>query len=119
MNQTGLLDRLLDLLRRQRRGVRQLIKFAVVGTIGAAVDFGTLVFLKESLGFNLYVANTISVTAAICSNFLWNSLWTFRGSFRGRRRHRFMPFVVVSVIGLGINQIILYTTHEFTGLDDV
>lgn len=107
----------MSLLRRQRRGVRQLIKFGVVGTIGAIVDFGTLFVLKEFFGLNLYVANTISVSAAICSNFLWNSLWTFRGSYRGRRRHRFLPFVIVSVIGLGINQVILYVTHEFTGLE--
>lgn len=101
-----------------RRGIRQFVKFGVVGIIGAIVDFSTLFVLKEFLQFNLYVANTFSFTAAVCSNFLWNSLWTFRGAFTGRRRHRFLPFLVVSILGLGINQVILYAAHEFTGLED-
>lgn len=116
MSQDSLAARLAAFAR--RRGVRQFIKFSVVGILGAVVDFSTLFVLKEFLHFNLYVANTFSFTAAVCSNFLWNSLWTFRGAFTGRRRHRFLPFVVVSILGLGINQVILYAAHELTVLED-
>ncbi len=115
--ESGRVSAMMAALRRQPRTVRQFIKFGVVGAIGFAVDFSTLFVLKEFLGFNLYVANTISFSAAVCSNFLWNSIWTFRGAFQGRKRYRFVPFALVSAIGLVINQAILYTAHEFTGLD--
>ncbi len=118
MSLPSFLSNLLTELRNKPRFIRQFIKFSVVGAIGFAVDFTTLFTLKEFLGFNLYVANTFSFTAAVCSNFLWNSLWTFRGAFSGRKRHRFLPFAVVSIIGLGINQAILFGAHELTGLDD-
>lgn len=107
----------MDALRKQPRIIRQLVKFGLVGAIGSVVDFSVLIILKEQLLLNLYVANTFSFTAAVASNFLWNSIWTFRGSFRGRKRHRFIPFLLVSIIGLGINQGILYLAHESTGLD--
>lgn len=109
--------RIVMLLQAQPRFLKQFIKFSLVGASGSVVDFGTLVTLKEFLGFNLYVANTISFTAAVCNNFLWNSLWTFRGAYTGRKRRRFLPFVLVSVIGLGLNQSILFVFHEYTGLE--
>jgi putative flippase GtrA len=108
----------MNTLRKQPRTIRQLIKFGLVGAIGSVVDFTVLIVLKEGLLFNLYVANTFSFSAAVFSNFLWNSIWTFRGTFRGRKRHRFIPFLLVSIMGLGINQFILYLTHEATGLDN-
>jgi putative flippase GtrA len=109
---------LIERLRKQPRIIRQFVKFGFVGAIGSIVDFSVLIVLKEYLLLNLYVANTFSFSAAVCSNFLWNSIWTFRGVFRGRKRHRFIPFLLVSIIGLGINQFILYVAHEATGLDN-
>jgi putative flippase GtrA len=109
---------LIERLRKQPRIIRQFVKFGFVGAIGSVVDFSVLIVLKEYLFFNLYVANTFSFSAAVFSNFLWNSIWTFRGAFRGRKRHRFIPFLLVSIIGLGINQVILYVAHEATGLDN-
>ena len=117
MAQPAIVVQMISLLRSQPQALRQFIKFGIVGVIGFAVDFTTLFCLKEFLGLNLYVANTFSFSAAVVSNFLWNSIWTFRGSYTGRKRHRFLPFVLVSVLGLGINQSILYAAHEFTGLD--
>lgn len=112
-----LVARAVMLLQAQPSFLRQFIKFSVVGASGSVVDFGTLVTLKELLAFNLYVANTISFTAAVCNNFLWNSLWTFRGAYTGRKRRRFLPFVLVSIMGLGLNQSILFIFHEYTGLE--
>jgi len=109
--------RVVALLQAQPRFLKQFIKFGIVGASGSVVDFGTLFTLKEFLAFNLYVANTISFTAAVCNNFLWNSLWTFRGAYSGRKRRRFLPFVLVSIMGLGINQTILFVFHEYTGLE--
>ncbi len=108
----------METLRKQPRTIRQFLKFGVVGAIGSVVDFSVLIVLKEFLLLNLYVANTFSFSAAVFSNFLWNSIWTFRGTFRGRKRHRFIPFLLVSILGLGINQVILYLAHETTGLDN-
>jgi len=58
----------------------RFIKFAIVGTIGFVVDFGTLIILKEVFNFPTLVANTISFSAAVISNFTLNRYWTYPDS---------------------------------------
>jgi len=111
-------DRLSGLaksLQANHRLVKQFLKFAVVGTIGFGVDFGILTALVELFHVNLYVANTVSFTAAVLSNYLWNSFWTF-GDLPKRHGRQLVQFFIVSIIGLCINQAILYFFHDIAGL---
>ena len=73
--------------------IERFVKFAIVGSIGAIVDFIVLNIMKlvfESIGLGetwnvsvsarqiqLAAANTVSFSAAVLSNFTWNRLWTF------------------------------------------
>lgn len=70
-----------------QNGARQFIKFAITGTIGAIVDFGTYNFLTRGLdwqtvynvsGVEIIAANLVSVFLAILSNFILNKYWTFK-----------------------------------------
>ncbi len=97
------------------RLVKQFLKFAVVGTIGFGVDFGILITLLNFFHVNVYVANTVSFTTAVLSNYLWNSLWTF-GDLPKRHGRQLVQFFVVSIIGLLINQTILYFFYDLVGL---
>ncbi len=103
----------LSLTRVGNGELKRFIKFAMVGTLGAAVDFGVLNLLV--LGFNLpkEYANVISVMCAIISNFIWNRLWTFPES-RGRPLHtQFGQFALVNIVGLGINQFVFLMTDKY------
>lgn len=91
---------------REREAVR-FFKFLIVGTVGFIVDFGLLTFLVEILGFIPVVANTISFSAAVVSNFTFNRYWTYPDSRSKRRRIQLLQFGVVSMIGLMINNGIL------------
>lgn len=86
----------------------RFIKFAIVGTIGFVIDFGTLAFLKEILGFHTLVANTISFSAAVTSNFLFNRFWTYPDSRSKSLWMQMGQFFVVNIIGLLINNTILH-----------
>jgi putative flippase GtrA len=111
-------DRLFGLaksLQTNNRLIKQFLKFAVVGTIGAGVDFGILTALVELFHVNLYVANTVSFTAAVLSNYLWNSYWTF-GDLPKQHGRQLVQFFIVSIIGLFINQAILYFFYDLVGL---
>lgn len=96
------------------RGVKEakrFIKFAIVGTTGAVVDFGLLNFGILVLGLPKAVANTISFSAAVVNNFLWNRLWTFPESRSLPPASQFWKFSLVSLVGYFLNQTI------FLGLD--
>jgi putative flippase GtrA len=97
-------------------GIRQkeaerFFKFLVVGTIGFIVDFGTLTFLVEVVGFIPVAANTISFSTAVVSNFTLNRYWTYPDSRSKRRRIQLLQFGMVSIIGLALNNGILLLLH--------
>jgi putative flippase GtrA len=82
----------------------RFFKFLVVGTIGFVVDFGTLTLLKETTSLATVVANTISFTMAVISNFTLNRYWTYPDSRSKSIMSQMGQFVVVSIIGLAINK---------------
>lgn len=90
-----------------RKEVTRFFKFAVVGTIGAIVDFAVLNFLVLVVGLTPLQANPISFTCAVLSNFTWNRLWTFPESRKFKKRSQLPKFFMVNLIGLIINQIVL------------
>jgi putative flippase GtrA len=87
--------------------LRRLVKFALVGALGAPIDFGLLNILKGVWGWHLLWANTASVSAAIISNFIWNRLWTFPESRSRKKRKQLPQFFLVNIIGLIINNLIV------------
>ena len=80
----------------------RFLKFAVVGIIGAVVDFGIANLLVYVFHVNLVVAGTISFICAIISNFIWNRLWTYPDSRSKSLVTQFFQFLIISVMGLAI-----------------
>jgi len=84
--------------------VARFLKFAMVGTLGAAIDFSLLNLFHFVFGWTKFWANTGSFSIAVCSNFLWNRYWTFPES-RARPVYKQLPmFFAVYVVGYFINQ---------------
>jgi len=90
-----------------RKELTRFLKFAVVGTIGAVVDFGTLYLLHAILHLPIVLANTCSFTAAVLSNFTWNRYWTYPDSRSKPIRAQLAQFFIVNIAGWGINTGIL------------
>lgn len=85
----------------------KFLKFGCVGLSGLAVDFGITWVCKEVLKIQKYVANAIGFTTAATSNYLLNRIWTFR-SQNPEIALEYGKFLLISVIGLGINTLILW-----------
>ena len=94
-------------LQTNRKEVIRFLKFSVVGTIGAVVDFGLLYLLHVVAGLPIVLANTCSFTAAVLSNFTWNRYWTYPDSRSKPIRTQLAQFFVVNIAGWGINTGIL------------
>lgn len=91
----------------------RFLRFAVVGIIGAVVDFGTFNLLNGLFGVPAVWASVISFSAAIISNFTWNRFWTYPDSRSKRLSVQLVEFMVISVVGLAIR------TPLFAFLDKV
>lgn len=92
---------------RQQREFTRFLKFSVVGTIGAVIDFGILYVLHSILGLHIVLSNTLSFTAAVLSNFMWNRYWTYPDSRSKPVQTQLRQFFIVNIAGWGINTGIL------------
>lgn len=90
-----------------RKELERFLKFAVVGTIGALVDFTILYLLHRLIGWPLVLSNTISFTCAVASNFIWNRYWTYPDSRSKPLSAQLGQFFIVNILGWAINTGIL------------
>lgn len=96
---------------RLRRELGRFTKFAVVGTIGAVVDFGAFNLLRGTLGIPAALAQAMSFTLAVCSNFLWNRYWTYPDSRSKQLLRQAGQFAAVSLVGLAIRTPVFVLTE--------
>jgi putative flippase GtrA len=87
-------------------------KFATVGAIGMIVDLTILNIMHKIVGLPLLAANTISFCTAVLSNFTWNRLWTFPESRQRPLVPQLAQFALVNVIGLAINNLVLWVVFN-------
>jgi putative flippase GtrA len=87
---------------RRRREAKRFGKFMVVGAIGAAVDFGSLNILLRIFNVIFPVAQAVSFSLAVTSNFTWNRFWTYPESRSKPIRKQLTQFFILNTIGLAI-----------------
>ncbi|MGO5268682.1 GtrA family protein [Parafannyhessea umbonata] len=85
--------------------IAQFMKFGVVGVIAFAIDFGVMVLLHETLGMDPVVAAAISFCVSTVFNYLASMRFVFKHRDDMSRSREFVIFVVLSVVGLIINEI--------------
>lgn len=103
--------------------VERFLKFAVVGTVGAIIDSGTLFILQATIlpptlkdpDWNVAIASTIAFVAAILSNYFWNRHWTYPDSRSRSWRRQMGQFAVISVVGWVVRTIWITTAHDPLG----
>lgn len=86
----------------------QFMKFGVVGVIAFAIDYGVLMLLSQLLGMEPVLAAGISFTVSVVFNYLASMKYVFTHREGMSRRREFVTFVILSVIGLGINELIIW-----------
>jgi len=89
----------------------KLSKFIIVGIFGFIIDFGITYFLKEKIFLNKYISNSTGFIIAASFNYIFNRLWTF-SSDNPNLFLEYSTFIIVSILGLFINNVILYLFHN-------
>jgi putative flippase GtrA len=77
----------------------RFLRFAAVGSIGAIIDLSIFNLLSSGFGVLPLVAQAISFSVAVISNFVWNRYWTYPDSRKKALASQLGQFVVVSVLG--------------------
>jgi putative flippase GtrA len=93
----------------------KFFKFGLVGISGVGVDFGLTWLGREVLKLNQYVANSLGFAGAVVSNFILNRIWTFQ-SQDPNVGTQFIKYTALSLIGLAINNGIIWLLNERMGM---
>ena len=93
----------------------QIIKFGVVGVVAAVVDFAVLVVLKEFLNVDVLAASAISFCVSVAVNYLLSMAFVFKSKHQNKVKE-FIVFVLLSIGGLCLNQLILLGGMKFTSM---
>lgn len=100
-----------------RRGVRQFVKFGIVGASGLVINFLIAHFLERSTSLSGFMDFAIGFMAGGVSNYVLNRIWTFRSN-----RHPLvegLQFLGVSLLALGLGKVVFaiadrYNFHHFS-----
>jgi putative flippase GtrA len=84
----------------------RFIRFGLVGLSGMLIDFACTWVLKEKIKINRYIASSLGFCLAVLNNYMLNRLWTFNSSLP--KNKEFIYFVLVSLLGLGLNNLCIY-----------
>lgn len=93
----------------------QIIKFGLVGFLCFFIDYGIMVFLTEVVGVHYLLSSGISFTVSVIVNFVLSLTYVFETE-KGNKIKEFIIFVVLSVIGLGINQVLMWFCVDILGI---
>ncbi|HEY6485696.1 MAG TPA: GtrA family protein [Candidatus Cybelea sp.] len=95
----------------RRRGVRQFVKFGIVGASGTLVNFVIAHVLEKTTELSWFADFAIGFMVGGVSNYIFNRIWTF-----GSRRNPFLEglqFLTVSAIALIFGRIVFALAEHF------
>lgn len=100
-----------------RKLLEQMAKFSVVGIVAFLIDYGLMILLTEAFSIDYLVSATVSFAVSVVFNYVASMRYVFRRKKDANRAREFALFVVLSVIGLLINDACLWAGTELVGVD--
>ena len=88
--------------------IAQVLKFGVVGGTAFLIDYGIMIVLTEFCGINYLISSGISFVVSVIYNYILSVHWVFDVDKDGDKKKEFIVFILLSVIGLGLNQLLMW-----------
>lgn len=95
----------------------QFMKFGIVGVIAFVIDYGFMVLLTEVFSVPYLISTTVSFIISVVFNYFASMRFVFKRKDDMSRRREFIIFVVLSVIGLVINDVFMWLMVDFLFID--
>ncbi len=94
----------------------QLFRYGFVGGVAFVADYGTLYVATEYLHLHHLLSAAIAFIIGLVVNYLLSTSWVFASHSQTNRQLEFIIFAVIGVIGLGLNELIIYLGTDVCGL---
>lgn len=97
--------------------ITQIIKFGIVGVLAFFIDYGVMILLKEVFGIWYFLAAMISFTMSVVFNYIISMRYVFSGKEGMSKKKEFVIFIILSVLGLIINQLGMWILVDVVDID--
>ena len=96
--------------------IGQILKFSVVGGSAFIIDYGILIIMTEVFRVDYLVSSGFSFTVSVVFNYIMSIKWVFNVEKTRNKKQEMLLFFLFSIIGLGINQIIMWIMVDKFGV---
>lgn len=93
---------------KQEKLLIQIFKFGIVGGIAFVIDYVSLIVCKEVFHLNTLLAAAIAFTISVIYNYIASVKWVFDVNKEKDEKTNFIIFIVLSIVGLIITEIIMW-----------
>lgn len=97
----------------ENKTLAKFIKFTIIGVIATLIDYAVMIILKEVFNSSVLVASGIGFIVALIFNYTCNMMFVFVDTREGMTKTKAaIIFLITSLIGLALNQLIMYLLTE-------
>ena len=90
----------------------KIIKYAFVGGVAAVVDISLFVIFAKILEFNYLFVGFVTFLLATLVNYVLSIRFVFQSGSKHSKRKEVLLVYTVSAVGLGLNLLVLFVSHE-------
>ena len=90
----------------------QIMKFGVVGVIATLIDWGIFAICTRIFHIHYAISNIIGFSISVIFNYWASVKWVFDVDKEKDSKRNFVLFIIFSVIGLGLNELIFHNLTE-------
>ena len=97
--------------------LKEILKFAITGGVCFLIELAALIVLRDGTGMDTLAAPPIAFLISVAVNYLICIRWVFPGAADSGKAKFW--FLVSSLIGLGLNWLLMYLFRIVLGEDQV
>lgn len=99
----------------RRRVTDEFLRYFVAGSLAFGSDFLVLVTLTEVGGINYLISNVFGFCCGLLVSYLLCIRWVFSRRNLSVPTHEFTIFALLSLVGLGLNEGLMWAVVELAG----
>jgi len=93
----------------RKLGFRELVRYGLVGVVGASVDFGLLNIFVQFTKMDIYNSLVIAFLISVIVSYFFHAHWTFKVK---KLPVRIFVYCLTAIVGLIINFTVMYLLIE-------
>jgi putative flippase GtrA len=95
----------------------RIVRYLFVGGTGTIIDISLFALFAKVLGYPYLVVSACTFIISTTIHYFLSVRYVFQSGARFSRNRELLLVFIVSIMGLGVNQVVLYVSVQYLGID--